>query len=289
MNSNRTSTSSDAHDAIHHKRVQREAAPGAATHTGPTAERYGRAIERYVQALSSREPLPHPSEKPRLSFPPLTVGHVMTRGVVSAHEEAEFKEIARSLHRNRINSVPVVDDQHRVIGVVTMSDLLARVGYSAPAPRGHRLGAHARRRQKLHALTARELMTAPAITTHTSTSIADAARDLARLRVHSMPVVDRDGGLVGMVSRGDLIRLFLREDEEILRDVLRKVVPRSAVPAPDVQVSVTGGIVTLSGHLDSALRARGLVHAAGRVPGVLDVRDELTFDVNDLYFPRAHA
>ena len=267
--------------------TQHEALTTTVTHVGPTADRYQSALERYVEAVAGDQPpLSGPSPAMRLTFPPLTVSDVMTRAVVSAYEGALFKEIAAALDRNAINAVPVINQEHRVVGVVTASDLLARIGHVRPVPRGHRLGGRAETYRKEHGATAKELMTAPAITAGASTSIAEAARMLARYRIRSMPVVDRNGLLVGMVSRVDLIKLFLRSDEDICNDVLRDVIRAGVMPRHNgVRVSVAEGVVTLSGRVDTALTARGLTYESGRVPGVVDVRDELEFDVNDVYLP----
>ena len=248
------------------------------------------ALGRYVEAIvADQPPVTGTAARTRLTFPPLTVADVMSRSVVSAYPAAPFKEIAAALDRNGINAVPVIDDAHKVIGIVTASDLLARVGHVRPVPRGHRLTSRSETNRKEHATTAKELMTSPAITAAPSTSIAEAARVLARYRVRGLPVVDREGVLVGMVSRGDLIKLFLRDDEEIANDVLRDVVRAEEVPRhAGVRVAVAEGVVTLSGRVDTALAARGIAYEAGRVPGVVDVHDELEFDVDDTYLPLSH-
>ena len=269
---------------------QHEAQPTTVGHTGPTADRYGSALERYVDAVAGTgTESDAPNDGRFLTFPPLTVSDVMTRAVVSAYEGALFKEIAQALDRNGINSVPVIDPNHQVLGVVTASDLLARVAHSRPVPRGHRLGNHAETSRKQHGRTARELMTAPALTIAPGTSIAEAARRLTRYRVRSLPVVDGNGVLVGMVSRADLIKLFLRTDEEIRNDVIRDVIRSATMPGRgNVRVDVEEGVVTLSGRVPTALGARGLAHDVTRVPGVIDVHDQLDFDVNDVFLPLAH-
>jgi len=253
----------------------------------PTAERHHSALGRYVEAIvADQPPVTGGTDHPRLTFPPLTVSDVMSAAVVSAYQAAPFKEIAGALDRNGINSVPVIDEAHKVIGIVTASDLLARVGHVRPVPRGHRFAGSSETYRKEHATTAKELMTSPAITASPSTSIAEAARMLARYRVRGLPVVDRDGILIGMVSRGDLIKLFLRSDGDIANDVVRDVVRADALPRhAGVQVAVEEGVVKLSGRVDTALTARGLVYDAGRVPGVVDVHDALEFDVDDTYLP----
>jgi CBS domain-containing protein len=278
--------SNEIRAALDAGQLEHEAARTTVGHTGPTADRYASALERYVAATSVHEPPASGSGNRYPGFPPLTVGDVMTTQVVSAYEGALFKEIARALYRNTINAVPVINVDRHVVGVVTASDLLARMGHACPTPRSFRSPIHAGRRAKLEAATARELMTAPALTITAATTISAAARLFGRYRIRSLPVVDHAGALVGMVSRTDLIRLFLRSDEGIRADVERDVVHKSRTPDhAAVQVNVAEGVVTLSGHVARALTARGLVYRASEVPGVVNVNDELTFDVDDLYLP----
>jgi CBS domain-containing protein len=268
------------------QQIQKEAAAPAIRHSGPTAERNQTALERYMRAIAV-EQLPDaiggPLATRKSTFPVRTVGDVMTKAVVTAYEGALFKEVAHALHRNRINAVPVIDGDRHVVGVVSASDLLARIAPRArPVPRGHRLTAHAEARRKHDALTARELMTSPAVTTSPNTRIADAAFAAARARVRSLPVVDGKGVLVGMVTRDDLIKQFLRDDADIRRDVIRYVLKSGdASETSRVTVTVDDGVVTLAGQVATALLARRLVFEAGLVVGVLDVEDELSFDVDD--------
>jgi CBS domain-containing protein len=224
-----------------------------------------------------------PTFDPTLSATPdgrrraVTVGDVMNRAVVSAYRGALFKEIARALARNDIDTVPVVDEDHHVIGVVTASDLLARLAHPRLVPRGHRIAAHHEEQRKRHAACARDLMTHPAITTTPETTIVDAAQLAARYRVRSLPVVDRNGALVGMITRSDLVKLFLRADDEIQRAVEHDV---TAVRT-DIQVRVDEGVVTLGGTVADQLTAREIVERAAHVPGVVDVRSQLKVTAGD--------
>lgn len=219
----------------------------------------------------------------------LTVGDVMNRAVVSAYRGALFKEIARALARNDIDTVPVVDEDHRVIGVVTASDLLARLAHPRLTPRGHRMSAQLETHRKRHAACARDLMTHPAITTTPDTTIAEAAQLAARYRVRSLPVVDRDGALVGIITRNDLVKLFIRADEDIQRAVGREFAARLGAAGPDaVQVRVDEGVVTVTGTVADPLTARDLAALAARVTGVVDVRTHLKVLRDDTFLPLGH-
>lgn len=280
---------SDTRDRLTAANAQHEA-ERATRPSGPTAERYATALERYLSAISASEQTEHRiGTHHHAGFPPMTVADVMTAAVVTAYEGALFKEIARALYSNGINAVPVINQDRHVVGVVTVSDLLSRIDHISPQPPRHRGLRRAERRRKLHAATALELMTTPAITTIPSATLLETGRLFHRHRLRSLPVIDHAGVLVGMVSRADLIALFLRTDEDIKNDVERDVICRSTGPGrAKVKVTVDEGVVTLSGRVQTSLAARGLAHRAGEVPGVIDVRDRLDFDVNDVYFPIRH-
>lgn len=189
-----------------------------------------------------------------------TVGDVMTADAVAAPGNASFKEIVRLLEDHRVHALPVVDDDRRVTGVVCCCDLLARYG---PGWRDQAA-------DKRHAGTAAELMTVPAITTDTSTPLSEAARLATHAHVHTIPVVDHVGVLVGVVTRSDLAKVYLRPDDEIRAEVEAALEPRSA----DVQVSVAEGVVMLTGRA-TPTEAHRFRAAADRVSGVVDVADYL--------------
>jgi CBS domain-containing protein len=260
--------------------------PGTGMFADATDERYHSAL-RYLGAIADADTTDH-DPTPDPSFGPELVRHVMVPGVVAAHEGAVFKEIVDALVRNHISAVPVVNAQRQVVGVVSESDLLARVSKGRlPRPRGHRFSAHSESQRKLHAATAGELMTSPAVTTTPDTHIADAARKAAHHRVRRLPVVNDDGVLVGIVTRGDLLRPFLRPDDEIRADIKSNVVLTAMVLNPfSVDVDVIDGVVKLRGHFERKGVAYGLAQACRGVGGVVDVdASALTYEVDDLLTP----
>ena len=270
---------------------QREAMSSTVRHVGPTADLRQGALERYLRFVATAEA--HECERgtatgtpkaPRRRVPPAEplvvrkVSDVMTRGVVSAYPGASAKAIAWALQRNRIGAVPVIDADRRVMGVVSASDLLAKVaGGVRPASRGHRLSARSDARRKRDATTATDLMTSPAVTTTATATIAEAALTAARARVRSLPVVSSTTGeLIGMVTRDDLIKLFLRDDADIREEVLRTVVRTHQIAHhANVTVSVADGVVTLGGRIDATTRPERLTAGVAAVPGVVAVRNYL--------------
>lgn len=250
----------------------------------------GFPVERYLTAVEYHD---EHDEDDTASGPARFVQDVMTDHVVAVAEATPFKDIARIIERYRVHTLPVIDDHRRVVGVVTASDLLARVaGIDAPMPSGERPRARRLTGAEPRALTGGELMTAPPITVKPDTPIVVAARLAARARVRSLPVVDEAGTLVGIVTRGDLVKVFLRKDRDIEGDVRAHAVNTlSRGASRGVAVGVRAGVVTLFGHVASSSDARSLERKIRAVPGVVDVCDELDYrddsdyDVEEFWVP----
>ncbi|MET8837035.1 CBS domain-containing protein [Micromonospora sp. NPDC004540] len=212
------------------------------------------------------------------------VGDVMTRDVATVAEETPYRGIVDVLVRRGVSGAPVVDSFRRVLGVVSEADLLHKVEW-AGHPDERRVFEGRRRRtarEKAGALVARDLMTAPAVTTHARATLPAAARLMDREAVKRLPVLDDLGRLVGVVTRGDLLRVHLRTDAEIREEVVREVLRRVlAVRDGLVTVQVRAGEVTLDGRLDrrSAVELAGRL--AGQVGGVVAVRNAIGYDVDD--------
>ena len=171
----------------------------------------------------------------------------------------------------------------RVVGVVSESDLLAKVELTGqPHPR---LFAGPRRRAaRAHAAgaVAGELMSTPVITVAPAATLPAAARLMDRAQVKRLPVVDGDGRLIGIVTRGDLLKVYLRPDADIRQDVVREVLSQVLVVQDGtVSVAVAGGVVTLRGQVDRRSTAAVAVRLAYDVPGVVRVADRLGYDYDD--------
>jgi CBS domain-containing protein len=109
-----------------------------------------------------------------------------------------------------------------------------------------------------------------------------AAKLLARHGIKRLPVVDDQRRLVGIVSRSDLLRLFLRDDEATRREVVEQVLMRALWIDPNtVAVDVRDGIVTLAGRVERKSIVPAAVRLTRTVPGVVDVVDHLSFDWDD--------
>ncbi|WP_081236608.1 CBS domain-containing protein [Streptomyces viridosporus] len=203
---------------------------------------------------------------------PHIVRDVMTRSVVSVGRETPFKEIVRLMRGRRVSALPVLEDGDRVVGVVSEADLLPKEEFRDSDPDRRTQRRRLPDLLKAGALTAEELMTSPAVTVRAGVTLSEAAGLMTRHRVKRLPVVDGRGALEGVVSRADLLEVFLRDDEELAEQVRREVVAH-LFPGPGsaVWVEVRDGVVRLVGRV----RDTSLVPAAARliraVEGVVDV------------------
>jgi CBS domain-containing protein len=219
------------------------------------------------------------------------IDKVMTREVVRVRPEATFKEVAALLAEHRISGMPVVDADGKVVGVVSESDLMARQaeqgadwlrvvrpGRRRPSLRRTRRAAAA----KARAVAAGQLMSKPAVTVRPDDTVTEAARSMAGHGVERLPVVDADGRLVGIVTRSDLLGVFLRSDAQIRADVVDEVLVRGMWIAPNtIEVTVHQGVVTLTGQLEQPAEVEVLRWMTGQVDGVVAVVDQLTWRHDD--------
>ena len=208
---------------------------------------------------------------------PHIVSDVMTHTVAAVGRGATFKEIVRMMQDWKVSALPVLEGEGRVVGVVSEADLLPKEEFRDGDPDRYTQLRRLSDLAKAGAVTAGELMTSPALTVHADATLAQAARTMARAKVKRLPVVDEVGMLQGIVSRADLLKVFLRDDEEIAEEVRREMVAY-LFPAPSsaVRVAVRDGLVQLSGRI----RDTSLVPVAARlvraVEGVVDVEFALS-------------
>ncbi|MFE7379160.1 CBS domain-containing protein [Streptomyces zhihengii] len=204
------------------------------------------------------------------------VGDVMTSTVVAVGPDALFKEITGAMEQWRVTAVPVLDEQGRVVGVVSEADLLHKeeLRDSEATLVGQR--EHLTDWAKAGGVTARDLMTTPAVTVPSDASLPQAARLMAEHAVKRLPVVDAHGVLKGIVSRSDLLKIFLRTDEDLAAEVRREVVDRFLpVSRPGIVVTVDKGRVTLTGPVADPALIPVVERLARAVEGVVDVRCDL--------------
>ena len=206
-----------------------------------------------------------------------TVKDVMTTHVVAVRLKATYKDMASRLREFRVSAFPVLDDDNRVIGVVSEADLLTKeaLEYSTPGLAGGIL--HSRERAKAAAITAADLMTRPVVTIGPDEPVSHAARLMYSRKVKRLPVVDGRGQLVGIVSRADVLSVFSRPDAEIRQDIIENVIIGTVLTDPArFMVTVENGIVTVEGNPENATVGRDMIEEIRHVEGVVAVRDLLT-------------
>ncbi len=186
---------------------------------------------------------------------PSRVSDVMTRAVVAVGRTARFKDIVERMERWKVSALPVLEGDGRVVGVVSEADLLPKEEFRDSDPDRMTQRRRLADLAKAGAVSAEEVMSTPAVTVHADATLAEAARIMALKRVKRLPVVTPEGVLEGVVSRGDLLKVFLREDaelaDEIRRDVLDVLFP---APVEPLHVVVVDGVVTLTGKVPDTTR-----------------------------------
>ncbi|POX41253.1 CBS domain-containing protein [Streptomyces sp. Ru72] len=210
-----------------------------------------------------------------------TVSEVMTRDVVTVRPDTPFKEIASVLSRHGISAVPVADARGAPVGVVSEADLLRK---QAEQPVGGQQAAPGwpREKSKARAENAAGLMTTPVVTAHADWPVAQAARAMDRHRVKRLLVVDETDRIIGIVSRSDLLHVYLRPDEEIYEEINDDVLEGMlGLEEEEVQVQVHEGVVTLRGEVENQSTAQIAERLARGVEGVVTVRPMIDYAVDD--------
>ncbi|MED7826319.1 CBS domain-containing protein [Streptomyces chiangmaiensis] len=207
-----------------------------------------------------------------MSSTPYVVSDVMTRAPVAVGRDAPFKDVVRLMEQWKVSALPVLEGEGRVIGVVSEADLLPKEEFRNRDldryTQLHRLSDLA----KADALTAEELMTSPVVTVHPDSTLAQAARIMAQRKIKRIPVVNGEGLLEGIVSRADLLKVFLRPDKEIADEIQGDIVD-VLFPAPlePIHTMVGDGVVTLTGKIEDARQIPLTVRLVQAVEGVVDV------------------
>jgi len=208
----------------------------------------------------------------------------MTSRVHVARPLTPFKRLVQLIEENRVSAIPIVDGQGIPVGIVSESDLLFK-------ERRHELESefsllHPRRRReeraKAEGVVAWEIMTKPVITVQSDTTLPQAARLMQERNVRRLVVVDEGDKIVGIVSRSDLLQVFLRTDDELREEVLSTIVPSMLLADPDsVQVAVRWNVVTLSGEVDRKSDRDIFARMTRELEGVVDVVNGLAYRWDD--------
>lgn len=155
---------------------------------------YKHAAERFARSMAARD--------------------IMATTVISVSPGDPLVQVVETMSRSRVSGVPVVDADHRVLGVISEKDilfqLLGETTDNFMALLARCLRAEGCCEMSVHELTAREVMTAPAVTIREDAYLADIAEVLTRRRINRIPVTDADGRLTGIITRSDIVNATLK-------------------------------------------------------------------------------
>lgn len=213
-----------------------------------------------------------------------TVSDVMTSRVHVASSLAPFKYLVRLIEENRVSAIPIVDQQGVPIGIVSEADLLLKerrhdLESSEDVPH---LQKRRRERAKAGGTVASEIMTSPAITVAFDTGLSQAAHMMQEKNVRRLVVVDARGRIAGIVSRSDLLQVFLRTDDELREEVVGTLIPALLLTSPErIGVEVRSNVVMLSGEVDRKSDAKILARMTRDLDGVVSVVAHLRFRWDD--------
>jgi len=195
----------------------------------------------------------------------MNVVDIMTTEVIAVSSDTDLREAARLMFRNRVSGLPITADDGTLIGIITEADFL-------------RLEVESREGAHDQGDTVGDVMSRGVVTVLPDVEIYDAAKIMTVQEVKRLPVVDDDDRLLGIISRADIVSLFTRPDDviedEIREDLIRRVL---FIDPDEIRVSVTNGVVTLSGDVATRNEARMLEELTNRLHGVLKVESELTW------------
>jgi CBS domain-containing protein len=209
----------------------------------------------------------------------MKIKDVMTTDVVTVGPNDSLKQVASILAERGISGLPVVDEAGSLLGVVSEADIL----FKERGPTQRRGGLLAwllepDGAQKLEARTAEQAMTAPARTIGPDRQVSEAAGRMLEEHVNRLPVVDDQGKLLGIVTRADLVRAFVRSDADITREIREDVVLRTLWIAPEsLNISVENGNVKIGGEVETKNDAEMVEAFVSRVPGTVSVDSHLTW------------
>jgi CBS domain-containing protein len=215
---------------------------------------------------------------------------VMVRNVKTVRPGTSVAEAARLMAQNDLSTLPVVDDHGQLVGILSEADLLEReeIGTDVRRPRwiealtpATTLAAEF---AKSHGKQVKELMSEDVITAKEDTRLAEIAAILERRRIKRIPIT-RDGALVGIVSRANLIQALasaslepnkgLDQSRTIRQELLSRLETQPWTDFGSRNVIVASGKVHLWGLVGSPAERKALVAIAEGVPGVSGVVDEM--------------
>ncbi|HLE39270.1 MAG TPA: CBS domain-containing protein [Acidimicrobiia bacterium] len=213
----------------------------------------------------------------------MKVRDLMTTNPVTTTPDTPLKEAARLMVKHKVSGLPVVKNG-KVVGMVTEGDFLRQEANRDQPYRFSLLDAlfGDQPASPPNAEKVGQVMTEQVLTVAPDASLSEAARIMVNRRVKRLPVVGTDGSLIGVISRADVVNAFTKPDDVIEDEIREDIIRRLLFLTPEaIDVSVSQGIVTLSGELENRTEAHLLEELTRRLDGVIRVDSHLTFEVDD--------
>ena len=195
----------------------------------------------------------------------MKVIEVMSHPVITVRPEASIKEAARLLVGNGISALPVVDSDGAMVGIVSEADLLPMETRPDPRTQATPIAPTAGSSPRFVS----DVMTRRVVSVSPETEVSQAARTMIEAEVKRVPVVD-DGRVVGIVSRRDMVRVIARSDDDLARDLDRRL-SEIGLGLTEGAVDVVDGVASIE-LVDGVAGRRIAESVALTVPGILEVR-----------------
>lgn len=213
----------------------------------------------------------------------MRVVDLMASDVISVLRETSLRDAARLMVEKGISGLPVTDEEGTLVGVVSEGDFLRKEVDRGDLMGRGLLGVLFDNRDSLaEAETVGEVMATTVFTVSPDATLVEAARTMTTHGVKRLPVVTREGTLVGVISRRDVVAAFTRPDEliedEIREDILRRLL---FLDPALLEISVDAGVVNIAGELPTRTDTRLLEAMVQRTDGVIRAEINVTWRVDD--------
>jgi CBS domain-containing protein len=218
---------------------------------------------------------------------------IMTSPVITVSPDTPFGNMVEIMLQHKISGLPVVDEGGRLVGIVTEADLLLKEEEPRAQPAlipwhgsSLRLERIRDRHRKAAGTTAGVLMTENVISATEDATAHQLAHLMLARDVNRIPIV-RDGRVVGIVTRADILKVFTRGDQALLKAVREALARDLLIDPKELSITCLNGVVAVSGELDRRSDRDLLIRWVKAIDGVVDVNvDQLEFRVDDLALGR---
>jgi len=222
-----------------------------------------------------------------------TARDIMTTPIVTVGPDLPFREVVTLMLAHRISGVPVVDEEGRLLGIVTEADLIYKEEAPPPSPAlvpwhgsSLRLERIVDRHRKASGLTAGDLMTENVVTATEETGVHELAHLMLGRDINRIPIV-RAGRVVGIVTRADILKVFTRDDAALLDAVRDTLAADLWIDPKGLSLTCLHGVVTVSGEVDRRSDRELILRYVKAIDGVVGVEaGGLGYRIDDMALGR---